>query len=269
MSLARLALRLAAVEALCPWSAIQGGPYPTPAGPRVYDSRQQPIDGLSDLETKPILIVYTEDDASTPYEGARRNADEQIVVLVVEEMIAAKAEVEFDAPDGSKSTIGTLVSPISDPQQEMLLDLLEAAVRRLLDTRNEMPSSAALARVAMEIRRVESQPQRADDKATRLAARTLKLHIKVKPDAWPTSPAVPAPTGLTALPEPLRSVAAVLDPASDGGQACAAIAVLVPGAPPAPVALAGIGITTDVDRDPENKFPTQVFSEAAPPTPMP
>ena len=258
MSLARLALRAAAIEALCPWSAIQGGPSPTIAGPRVYDSRQQPIDGLSELETKPILIVYTEDDTSTPYEGGRKNSDEQIVQLVVEVMIAARGAVEVDNPDGTKGTIGTLVSPISDPQQEALLDLLEAAARRLLDTRNQAPSSAALLAVAMEIRHIESQPQRADDKATRLAARTLKIQFKIKPDVWPKAPVLPVPIGLDALPEPLRSVAQVFDPASDGGILCASIAQMVPGAPPAPTPLEGIGIVTDVDRDPANAFPTQV-----------
>ena len=136
--------------------------------------------------------------------------------------------------------------------------MLEAAARRLLDTRNQAPSSAALTQVALEIRHIESQPQRADDKATRLAARTLKLQIKVKPDVWPRGPVVPAPAGLYALPEPLRSVALALDPGSYGGGVCASIATMIPGAPPAPVPLDGVDVTTDLDRDPANEFPTQV-----------
>ena len=119
--------------------------------------------------------------------------------------------------------------------------------------------------MALELRRIESQPQRADDKATRLAARTLKLHVKVRPDTWLVSPVTPVPIGIDALPEPLRSVAGALDPASDGGIVCSAIAALVPGAPPAPEPLAGIDVTTDLDRDPDNAFPTQVFSQAATP----
>ena len=68
MALARLALRLAAIEALLPSAVAATGPYPTVAGAQVYDSRLDPIADpdaweafLTEVEGNPIVIVYTEE----------------------------------------------------------------------------------------------------------------------------------------------------------------------------------------------------------------
>ena len=55
MSLSRLALRLAAVEALCPSSLAETGPYPTWAGNEVFDSRITPIADASEWQKRPSL----------------------------------------------------------------------------------------------------------------------------------------------------------------------------------------------------------------------
>ena len=103
MSLARLALRLAAVEALCPAAALAAspaGPFPTVAGDRVYDSRIDLIAAaegtddlaaaLAEIENKPILVVYTEEQGTTPYGEVKYPAGEEIVTLVIEAMIASR-----------------------------------------------------------------------------------------------------------------------------------------------------------------------------------
>ncbi len=272
MSLARLALRLAAYEALCPFASLMTGPWPTLAGKNVFDSRIDLIQSddkptiVEELEGKPLLIVYTEEDVSTPYPGAKKPPDEQIVHLVVEAMIAATGKVTVPDPNGGDPvTVGTIQAPITDRQHEAMLDALEAQVRRILDDRNRMPSAAIFTGQAWEVRQIESYPQRDGDRVTRVAARTLKFHVKVKPDHWPKVPRAIAPTGLDLLPEPLRSVAYALPAGSTGLAVCQQTAAWMLPAPSLPPTLAGIGIATDVDRDPENASPTQVFSEAAAP----
>ncbi len=101
----------------------------------------------------------------------------------------------------------------------------------------------------MEVHRLHSVPQRGDDKTLRLAARTLKLTVKVKNERWPAFGVVPAPTGLDLLPEPLRTVGRALDPASSGGALCLELAALI--AQPAPlVPLAGVTVAGSIGGEP-------------------
>lgn len=231
MSLARLALRLAAVEALNPYATIATGPWPTIAGPRVFDSRIDLLSEseLADIEGSPIVIVYTEKDDSRPYEGSRLPQYEQVCELAVELMIAAAGTVQVEQADGSLKTVGALTTPITNRQHEALLDVLEALVKRVLDPNSQAPSAATLFKaVAMEIRHIESVPQRADDRVTRLAGRTLCFMVKVKTDAWPVSTMVsPAPTGFGLFPKPLQDVANLLPPGSSGYAVCTEMAPLI------------------------------------------
>lgn len=229
MSLSRLALRLAAIEALCPSLSAIEGPWPTIAGNRVYDSRMDLIEGdqatLAEIEGNPIAIVYTERDETQPYGEIKYPAQERICHLTVELLIAATGMVEVDNADGTKTTVGSISAPITDRQHEALLDLLEGQVIQLLGRRvgEEMPSSAALYnKVAMECRHIASVPQRDADRAIRYAARTLTLTLKIKADSWPQNlnAGQSAPSGLGLLPDLLQMVANGLDPSSTGYALC-------------------------------------------------
>ncbi len=250
MSLAMLALRLAAIEALCPSAALaSGGALPTIAGPRVYDSRIDLIStsegpdaiaaALAALENKPLIVVYTEEGSLNPYGEVKFPAAEETVTLVVETMIAVSGSMEIEQPDGSTQTIGTIEAPVTDRQHEAFLNILASQVNRLLNLKNRAPSSTLLYAVAMEIRMVHSDPQRAADRTLRLATRTLKFHVKVKTEVWPDVAG--------ALPEPLASVAAGLAPGSSGALLCASLLPLIPGAPALPAQLAGIDIRANLD----------------------
>lgn len=237
MSLARLALRLAAFEALCPSLAASAGPWPTLAGNLVYDSRIDLIEGdekaLAELEGRPLAVVYTEKDDLTPYgEGVKYPAQEQVVHLTVEIMIAAAATVEFVNASGEATSVGAVSAPITDRQHEATLDVLEAQIRRVLGKRayeDAPPSSALFNRVAMEVRHIESVPQRTVDRATRIAARTVTFLVKIKTERWPLNLAdgEGAPTGFALLPEPLATVANGLDQASTGYALCQQIVALM------------------------------------------
>ena len=254
MSLSRLALRLAACEALAPFASSASGPWPTLAGREVYDSRIDPIAAASDWEQflaridgKPIVILSTEDHETVPFEGAQYPAEIEMVDLFVEIMIAAGGLVEVVNPDGSQATVGQLGAAVTDRQREALLDLLEGQIRYVLSTVALAPSAALFRQIARECHHVHSVPQREVDKTQRVAARTMIFKLRVPQDQWPAFPASPAATGLGLLPQPLQQVATALDPTSSGGVLCATLATLI-GPPAAPTALGDIRLSSNLDR---------------------
>ena len=99
MSLARLALRLAAVEVLSPYAVAGVGPWPTGAGGAVFDSSITSIsdaDGwrefIAKVQGNPVITVYCEEQETDPTEG-EYPADKEMLDLVVEIFIAAGAMV--------------------------------------------------------------------------------------------------------------------------------------------------------------------------------
>lgn len=247
MSYSRLALRLAAVEALRPSSVGDAGPWPTIAGPRVYDSRidlimaalspEEMTEAQRALENKPLLAVYTEEQETSPYGASLYPAREEVVDLVVEAMIALTGEINVPREDGGVESFGTVEAPPTDREHEALVDVLEGQVRRLFEPALMAPSSALLNLVLMETRHVHSVPARTADRALRLAGRTIKFKVKIKATVWPA--------GAAALPEPLASIAAGLAPGSSGAALCASLAPLVPGAPSLPPPLAGVDVVAN------------------------
>jgi hypothetical protein len=263
--LSRLALRLAAVEALAPYAVHATGAFPTIAGARVFDSRQDPVDALDAIEGQPILIVYTEQGLGSPYPHGRQMAHsgEYTIDLTIEAMIAARAVVEVQNEDGSTSSYGTLEAPIMEREHEALLDLLEATVmRRLVHPTDAGDPAVALFRgVGWELRHAETVPLRDPSRTVRLAARTILLRFQIPADGWPEPALVYVPpAGLDRLPEPLRRVAKALDPASSGAQLCAKLAGLI--ADPAPLtALRDIRITAAADRDLSQPLPADFTAD--------
>jgi hypothetical protein len=256
MSLSRLALRLAAYEALCPYASVSAspqGPWPTLAGANVFDSRVDPVAAEDDwnafvksIENQPLIILYTEEQETSPVEG-EYPADKEIAELVVELMIVATGSVDVEQPGGGTTTVGTIGAPLSDRQHEALLDVLEAQVRNVLDPQGYAPTAATYRQVARELHHVHSVPQRDADKVARIAARTVKFRLRIPATGWPLQPSTPPASGLGLLPQPLQGVAQALNPASSGGLLCAAIATMI-AQPAALVPLTDIRILSTVDR---------------------
>ena len=256
MSLSRLALRLAAYEALCPYASVAAsppGPWPTLAGAEVFDSRVDPVASedawnafLKAIENQPLIILYTEEQETSPVEGDYP-ADKEIVELVAELMIAATGPLAVEQPGGGTTTIGALGAPLTDRQHEATLDLLEAQVRYVLDPQGYAATAATYRKVARELHHVHSVPQRDADKAARIAARTLKFRLRVAATAWPLQPSAPPASGLALLPQPLQGVAQALDPASSGALLCAELAGLV-AQPAALTPLSDIRVLANLDR---------------------
>lgn len=229
MSLSRLALRLAAVEALCPAASLTSGMFPTLAGSRVYDSRMDALEALAeDDQGHPVIFVYTEQSRAVPYGGGKLGSKEHFVDLVIEAGIGVASTITTKAPDGTETTHGTIDFPISDRQTEAVLDVHEALIRRVFDKTAAAPDGLFF-KVAMDVQSIESDPLRDVDKTTRLALRTIRFECKVKAEAWPPPALTPvALTGLERLPEPLRTVALGLPPAGAPRALCETLAPLMP-----------------------------------------
>ena len=259
MSLSRLALRLAATEALNPSALAASGPWPTIAGANVFEERIDAIaqaetaedlqNALAGLEGKPVVIVYTEDHHSLPYGSVKYPPDENVVTLTIEISLGAHGAVQAVDAAGNAEVFGADTVPITDRVHAALLDLLESQIRYIFDSRNRAPSNRLMHLVAGEIRSIHSDPQRAADRTLRLALRTIKFHIKVKGESWPQAGSAPA-VGLERLPSPLREVAAGLPDDSSGRELCLKFANSMPAPSDLPVGPLGISLYGGMGRLP-------------------
>jgi len=159
MSLARLAMRIAAARAL------RGS---TLAGPRVYDSAIAPIDQTIAEERQPILIVTT-DDHEMEVAGRDLFHGNVSCDLVIEAAIAARVEV---GGDGEPESIITI--PHTDEGMELALDLMEHQVMAAL-IRERTPWSRVWMKLVPRLSRRLSRRGASVEKGVRFAARQIVL----------------------------------------------------------------------------------------------
>lgn len=216
MSLARTALRLAALEALAPF-AMQGEaspPWPTMAGARVSDSQIEVV-AETDAERRMPLIVVFADEAKTEglgtaldatFEGAGREKVTLAFEIMVPGVIRHDAETEILPFAGT------------DAMAEGFLDMVEEQIRqRIADARTSKPLCLVLDR----IEEITSTPWRDPDLDIRLSARRVEFTCIVRQGGrWPE----PSASGLEALPSPLREVSQELPDGSYGRSVCEALA---------------------------------------------
>jgi len=156
MSLARLAMRIAAARALC---------GATLAETRVYDSAIAPIDQTIAEERQPILIVTT-DDHALDVTGRDLFHGSVSCDLVIEAAIAAWVEVA-----GEQSVI---TIPHTDEGMELALDLMEHQVMAAL-TRERNDWSRAWMKLVPRVSRRLSRRGASVEKGVRFAARQIVL----------------------------------------------------------------------------------------------
>lgn len=231
MSLARLALRLATIEALRPTSSIAGnGPWPTLAGIRVFDSRLDPIEDLGDLgpgEDCPVVCVYTNEDEGKAAQARGGPPFFDTVDLEFEISIVVKV------PSDADPTVYVVGEPLTDPELEASLDFLEAQIRFVLlyGPTGEIWRHISKSRVHAP----HSAPHRSSEEGARLAKRTMKWRVEIRDDCWDPAPAT-TPTGNAVLPNPLQWLAGQLASGSYGAKIIAGLAA-EPTAPVMPLAV--------------------------------
>lgn len=170
MSIARLALRLATVQALS---------GQTLAGSRVVDSS---IDSLEDAVRKepgPVILVFSDEASGTATGRDLLTAGGQ-TVLAIEIIVAGAVEAE-----GGGTTI---MVPPTDAGLEITLDLIERQVRRALIA--PAPAWAEMWRqLVARIDNVKVVRGAGSRKGVRYAARRIEVHCEPLSDPMPGGPA--------------------------------------------------------------------------------
>jgi hypothetical protein len=209
VSLARTALRLAAVEALNSDPVIAAL-----CDGRVYDSR---VTDFDHTERVPVIIVTTDDDQGEAYSANNGGEPFDLTVDLVLE-IAMMATAIDDAGDA----VG-LGSPATDRELEAVLDLLEERAVTIL-TVPETAAARLVRAVTRRVTRKKSSRFATDETGEKLAIRLTTLSVALKGDDYVTVPTGP----FAALPDPLRTVCAAMPAGSSALATCQLLAAAMP-----------------------------------------
>lgn len=232
MTLARTALRLAAVQTLKGAADAR----PTIAAGRVYDSRIADIEPETFSEdAKPIIIVLTDGDEGEAL--SKQNGGppfRRMVDLVLEIAMVQRVKDE----DGY--VVGY---PDTDARHEASLDFLEFQIMQALDR-----STSAMAIVFRKIARIvkeDSHRQTMDESGVKVACRIVTLVCDTVDDDVPVFQTGSAPAGAAILPRSLQWVAEAMPEGTSGADVIAGLIANMTAVEVAP--LAGIGFKFDAN----------------------
>lgn len=180
MSLNRTVARLAVVSAL---NNYMQEPWPTLAGPNIFDSKIEPVEDMATDRAFPCVVVYTDYDKDHWNKGKMVHADRLLTVTL--ELLIVQAERMDEA--GSEIAY-KLDCPATDSEIETSLDLLEVQILRALAAGTE--ASDAFNFIAPSYFAVISRRGATVEGGQRLAARQITMELKAARDF--TSGTIPA-----------------------------------------------------------------------------
>lgn len=188
--LSATAVRLAAIEVLCPTAARESeAGYPTLARHRVYDSRQVAFQDLDhDQAFTPVLVLHTTESAAI-LRSAISDADDREGSTVLD--IVAEIAVAGDDIEDTE----VYVRSEDDPQARLVLEALSAQVRYLLE---HAPSGRLFRKYARSISAVEIKTYGSPDLGVRFLRNTIRLRIDIPDDDFDVDSG--------SLPEPCESL---------------------------------------------------------------
>lgn len=160
----RIKIRSAIVAAL-----TAGPPFPTVAGPQVFDSR---LDNIWDADPggpMPVVMVYTDDDHNDLLDTASGSGAYARVLTVCIEILVGS----FSDTDKGEFNLAT-----TDVEVEALLDLLEWQIWVALNDPLS-PYAAAVMKLHKGWMSWNSEVSRSADKQQRLAARRIQARLRV------------------------------------------------------------------------------------------
>jgi len=182
------ALRLAAIEVVCPTaSLVADADYPTLAGKWISDSEAPSLRGLDDTSYRPTLAFYTVESGARlrgPASDASDREADAILDIVAELSVIRRENGEAFA-DAAES----------DAKGRLVLAALTAQVRYLLE---RAPSGFLFRQIATSIPRVEVRTFAVPELGLKWHRQTIRLHCLVDDDDF----RVPAGE----LPEPCRTL---------------------------------------------------------------
>ncbi|HXV31862.1 MAG TPA: hypothetical protein VD840_16170 [Sinorhizobium sp.] len=190
--LAAEAVRLAAIEILCPTAAVEAETgFPTLAGYRVYDSREV---ALQDLDREkaytPVLALHTV-ESGVALRGEASPAGD-VAADAVMDVIAELAVVAGDE-DGQFADAAPMAE--TDPSARLVLAALCAQVRMLLE---RSVSGGEWRRLVKRISRVDMQTFAVPEIGARWQRVTMRFHLAIRDDDFDMEGG--------GLPEPVRSL---------------------------------------------------------------
>lgn len=183
MSLTRIALRIAAVEALKGKTLV---------GDNVLDSPNGALDVQADGslrtdEEKPFISVYT-DQSKVENVGGRTLTENGLADIVFEMGISA-AMTELDPETGLSTLVGINV-PASDSTKEFFLDIVQ---RQLVDALNDPddPWAEIYRGLHYRVRKIEYVGARNADDGQRLAGHQMRITVELADDPVKGEPMAP------------------------------------------------------------------------------
>lgn len=236
MTIARTALRLVPVYGLMG----ADGARPTIAEGRIYDSRISPESPeVFGEDARPTVIVLTDADEGDALSDQNGGPPFHRRIDLVFDIGMVCQEKSADDADGY--LVGY---PDTDAQLEASLDVLQTQIIRWLSASDH--PLAIWFQNNVRIWKQASHRQVEDNTALKLARRLLTLTCELNDDEYEIiAPAATPPTGLDALPEPLRTIALLMPAGTAGADVCAGIAASLGLTPFTPVAFEGVDLTTD------------------------
>jgi hypothetical protein len=196
MMLAAEALRLAAIEALCPRSAVLADSgYPTLARHRVLDTRAVSLQDLDRTQSyTPVLALYTA-ESGVKLRGPLSDASDTEADAVID-IIAELAVSQVDAGgDGDAPVEFADAMAGDDPEARLVLGALVSQVRFTL---NHSQKGYIFRRVCKQVLNTEIQTFAVPQLGLRFHRVTMRLHCQIRDDDFDVTAGE--------LPEPMRSL---------------------------------------------------------------
>jgi hypothetical protein len=206
--LAAEALRLAAIEILCPTAAIAADSgYPTRAGARVFDSRAVALEDIDPTKAfTPVLSLYT-NKSGVKLRGPHAAAGDTNADAVLE-IIAELAVVSGDEGGEFADAMAS-----DDPDARLVLAALCAQVRWILERSQQGGLWRQLVR---QITETEFEPFAVPEIGMRWQRVTIRMHCEIRDDDFDMTDG--------GLPEPIRALYDQLPSASYAKEKLAALA---------------------------------------------
>lgn len=187
------AMRLAAVEVLCPTASLTSGVFPTLAGSAVLDSRAVALQDLDESRVyTPVLALHTRSsEAALRGQGAAVDDTDAHAIL---EVVAELAVVAQDESGGAYAD----AMAGGDADARLVLAALAAQVRWLL---TQAEAGRLFRRVVKAVERIDEETFGVPELGIRWQRVTLRFHCHISDDDFSDAPG---------LPEPLATIAAAL-----------------------------------------------------------
>ncbi len=168
MTINRVLTRLSAV---CALNGFLQAPWPTLAGPNIFDSKIEPVEDMATDRAFPCCVVYTDYDSQHWNKGSAPYKDRMLTVTL-ELLVVQAAKLESSGALASYS----LDCPVTDSEIEITLDAFEHQALRALQADN--PAAQLFNHLNGTCTNIISRRGASIEGGQRLAARQITLEMK-------------------------------------------------------------------------------------------